>query len=112
MFYSDTFTFHGYFLHLLLVNINLTSASNSNTIDNGNCKLKCIKKKSLFDLDKLKLLRYIDNNIIGKNFIINGPWGLRKSTIFDFSSNIYMSISKSFSDLCRLHSIRKTFTIY
>jgi hypothetical protein len=32
----DTFTFHGYFLHSLLVNINLISASNSNTIDNGN----------------------------------------------------------------------------
>jgi hypothetical protein len=34
MIYPDTFTFHGYFLHLLLDNINL--ASSSNTIDNGN----------------------------------------------------------------------------
>ena len=39
MTYSDRFTFHGYFLHLLLVNINLTSDSNSNTIDKGNVEL-------------------------------------------------------------------------
>lgn len=28
--------------------------------------------------DKLKLLQYIDNNIIGKNYIIHGPWGPRR----------------------------------
>ena len=38
MLLSNTFNFHGYFLHLILVNTNLTSASNSDTIDNGNMK--------------------------------------------------------------------------
>ena len=47
------------------------------------------KNKSL---DKSKLIRYIDNNIIGKNYIFNGPWGPRKSTIFNFSSHIYIGI--------------------
>jgi hypothetical protein len=29
-----------------------------------------------------KLIQYIDENIIGKNHIFNGPWGLRRSKIF------------------------------
>lgn len=43
----------------------------------------------LFNLDKLRLLQYIDNSIIGKNYVINGPWGPRKCKIIDLFSITY-----------------------
>ena len=35
-------------------------------------------------LDRPKLLQYIEENIIGKDYIFQGPWGLRRSMLFFF----------------------------
>jgi hypothetical protein len=32
-------------------------------------------------MNRPKLIQYIDDNIIGKHHIFNGPWGFRRSKI-------------------------------
>jgi hypothetical protein len=35
-------------------------------------------------LTRPKLFQYIEENIIGKDYIFQGPWGLRRSMLFKF----------------------------
>lgn len=55
-------------------------------------------------LTRPKLIQYIEENIIGRDVIIQGPWGLRRSKcIVSICPRPMLVFS---SDLLRLHSIR------
>ncbi|CAF3318405.1 unnamed protein product, partial [Rotaria sp. Silwood2] len=68
---TNLVAYHGSFLGFLLSNNNLTSPSTSNVQDD----------------EKISLLQYIDNNIIGKDYIINGPWGPRQMIYADYTAS-------------------------
>jgi len=65
-------------------------------------------------LSRPKLLQYIEDNIIGKDHIFQGPWGLRRSRmIIEFRNMEFICFCLFVSsDLLRLYSIRSTGTIY
>ena len=53
--------------------INLAMVINTNHISSP-------KNNNNPTLTRPKLLQYIEENLIGKNLIFQGPWGLRRST--------------------------------
>ncbi|UJR18081.1 hypothetical protein I4U23_004981 [Adineta vaga] len=44
-------------------------------------------KKKCTTLKRPKLIRYIDENIIGKDFVFNGPWGSRRMIYCDYTAS-------------------------
>ena len=62
--------------------INSTAASNMN-------QNSSIKNHSNFLMSQPKLIQYIYKNIIGKDYIFQGPWGLRRSRKFYFIPFLY-----------------------
>ena len=74
--------------------LNLTAISINNPYPSAKTNLSVARPK---------LLQYIEENIIGKNYIFQGPWGLRRS-----KSRICFSLIESrslSSDLLWLHCI-------
>jgi hypothetical protein len=48
--------------------------------------------KTNVNISRPKLLQYIEENIIGKDYTFHGPWGLRRSKLVDsstFSNNSF-----------------------
>ncbi|CAF4493710.1 unnamed protein product [Rotaria socialis] len=68
---SNLIGYHGYFNGFVLSNNNRASPTNSNTQDN----------------EKTNLFKYIATNIIGKDYIVNGPWGPRKMIYADYTAS-------------------------
>jgi hypothetical protein len=67
-------------LHQSLHNNGFLSAINSSNVSNTNHNSSTKTNNNI--LSRPKLFQYIEDNIIGKDYIFQGPWGLRQSMLF------------------------------